>query len=146
MSVNEVYLGLAFIFGLLQLDATLQGYAPGGGWQAMAPPTITEPFWIVALQSPGNDTLTQNAVRLLSTPLFQVKMVGPTALIATLASGAERIDTLLGGKEGLRNQTITGGFIAACYRDSPLQSNELVNGELFSSIGGLYRMEIQQTT
>lgn len=146
MSVNEAYLGFVFFRGLLTPDVTLQGYAPGGGYRAMAPSTTTPPFWVMSLQSPGVDTTTQQGVRLLCNPLFQVRVVGPEAMSAQIASGAERIDVLLGGKDGLRNQNITGGFIAACIRESVLQTDTLVNGELSTSIGGLYRLIIEQTT
>lgn len=152
MSVNEAWLGFQFIYGLLSPDATLASLAPGGIYRAMAPPNdangdpLPTPFVIMSLQSPGVDSLTMNAVRLLANPLFQIKAVGPTSKTQQIANAAERIDVLLGGGQGLRNQTIAGGFIGDCHRESVMQLDELVAGELFTNIGGLYRLSIQQTT
>lgn len=152
MSVNEAWLGFKFFYGILAPDTTLAGYAPGGVFRAMAPPEddngnpTQTPFVVMALQSPGADSITMNAVRMLANPLFQVKAVGPANVTQQIANAAERIDVLLGGKDGLRNQTITGGFIGACYRESVLQLDELVGGELYTSLGGLWRLQIQQTT
>lgn len=146
MSVNEAWLGFQFFYGILSVDATLASLTPGGGYRAMAPPNAVTPFWIMSLQSPGADSLTMNAVRILSNPLFQIKAVGPASLTQQIANAAERIDELLGGNQGLRNQTIMGGFIGACYRESVLQLDELVAGELYTNIGGVWRLQIQQTT
>lgn len=152
MSVNEAWLGFVFIDGLLRPDATLASLSPGGGYRSMAPSegingnTIQAPYWIMALQSPGSDSITMNGVRLLANPLFQVKVVGPVSMMQQIVDAAERIDILLGGGQGLRNQTITGGFIGACYRESVLQLDEPQVGELWTNIGGLYRLSIQQTT
>lgn len=146
MSVNEAVLGFQFLNGILAPDATLQGYAPGGINRGMAPPGTTPPYVIMALQAANQDSLTLTGVRVLARPLFQVKAVGPASITAQIANAANQIDVLLGGKDGLRNQSITGGFIAACYRESVLQLDELVNGELWTNIGGLYHLQIEQTT
>ena len=36
--------------------------------------------------------------------------------------------------------------ILACYRQSPLQMDELVNGEVWTNIGGLYRLLVEEVT
>ena len=143
MSVNEAFLGLQFLYGILSADATLQGYAPGGVFRSEAPPGTAMPFVIIGLQSPGVDTMTITAVRLMSNPLFQIRAVGPAAITQQVANAASQIDTLLGGKDGLRNQSIANGFIAACYRENVLELDEIINGELITSLGGFYRLQIE---
>lgn len=143
MPVSEAYLGFQFLYGILAPDTTLQSYAPGGVFRSEADPGTTPPFVIIGLQSPGVDTMTITAVRLLSNPLYQIRAVGPASLTQQVANAASQIDVLLGGKDGLRNQSIANGFIAACYRENVLQLDEIVNGELITSIGGLYRLIIE---
>lgn len=144
MSANEAMLGFAFIYGLLAPDVTLQSLAPGGVFRDEADPGTATPFVIMSLQSPGQDTTTNVGVhRLLSLPLYQIKAVGPASITAQLEQIYERMEALLGGKDGLKNQSVTGGFIAALYRESPLVMGEIVNGEKWQNIGGLYRLEIE---
>jgi hypothetical protein len=38
---------------------------------------------------------------------------------------------------------MSNATILACYRESPLETEELVAGEVWSSIGGLYRLLVQ---
>jgi hypothetical protein len=144
MSVSEVGLGLQFLFGVLSPDPTLASYAPGGGYRSLAPDGTATPFWIVSLQNAGQDTLTQQGVRLLSQPLFLVKAVGPASAMQAIVNAASQIDLLLGGGQGLRNQSIANGFIAACFRTATHEQDELVNGVLWTNIGGLYRLVIEQ--
>jgi len=146
MSVNEAALGLQFLFGILSADSTLSGYAPGGGFRYLAPDGTATPFWIVGVQSPGQDSLTQQAVRLIANPLYLIKVSGPASEMQAIVNAASQIDVLLGGKQGLRNQSIANGFIAACWRESPHLVDELVNGVVWSQVGGLWRMQIEQTT
>lgn len=145
MSANEIGLGLTFLQSTLGNDTTLSGYAPGGVHRALAPPGTTTPFVIHGFQA-GSDTVTMNGVRLFVPPLFLVKVVGPSSITETLITAANQVDSLLGGIQGLRNIAITGGEILACYRETPLQLDELVNGELFSNFGGLYRLIIQASS
>lgn len=144
MSANEAMLGFAFIYGLLAPDTTLTSLAPGGVARDEADPGSATPFVIMSLQSPGQDTTTNVGVhRLLSLPLYQIKAVGPASITSQLEQVYERIEALLGGKDGLKNQSVTGGLIAALYRESPLVMGEIVNGEKWQNIGGLYRLEIE---
>lgn len=121
-------------------DTTLQGYAPGGVRRGMAKTGTSTPFVIVAYQA-GSDNTTMNAVRVMDNLLFQVRASGPASSTTAIVNAASRIDALI---DGQRNQAITGGVVLCCYRDSPLQYDELVSGELWSNFGGLYRIEIQQ--
>ncbi len=41
---------------------------------------------------------------------------------------------------------MSNAAILACYRESPLDLPELIAGEVWESLGGLYRLEVQQIT
>lgn len=148
MSTHEVVIALSWLNTTLTGDATLSSLAPGGVYRALAEPIdnsgnpIATPYVVFGLQSPGNDTLTANAVRLLTNPLYQVKAVGPSSATEAVGLAASEIDDLLKRTAG----SVTGGLVSACFREQPLELDELVNGEQFINIGGLYRLQIQQTT
>lgn len=142
MSANEIALGLTWLQSTLGSDTTLQGYCPGGVWRSLAPPSTVPPFVITSLQA-GSATTTMNGVRLIVEALFQIRATGPAVASATIISASVQIDTLLGGIYGLRNIMVPGGAILSCYQDSPLQRDELVNGEVWTNFGGLWRLQIE---
>jgi hypothetical protein len=41
---------------------------------------------------------------------------------------------------------MSNAAVLACYRAQPILQDELVNGEVWTNLGGLYNMEIQQIT
>lgn len=41
---------------------------------------------------------------------------------------------------------MSNAAILSCYRESPLEIDELVNGEVWSNMGGLYRLQVQLIT
>ena len=146
MSLHEVEIAMAWLYGALTGDATLTSLLASGAqgiWRAYAPPGTAPVYVIYGLQSGGNDTLTMNAVRLLTNPLYQVKAVGPAgSSMQSILDAASEIDNLLKRTSG----TVAGGFVGVCYREQPLSVDELVNGEVWSNVGGMYRLQIQQTT
>lgn len=139
---DEVMMGFDWIKSTLKGDATLMSLAPGGVYRAMAPETATTPFIVMSFQG-GSDVVTANAFRLMDDLLFQVKVVGPASITNTLVQAANRLDALLGGPT---RGTLSTGYILACYRQSPYQYDDLINAELTTYIGGLYRLEIQSTS
>lgn len=141
-AVTEIGIALEWLYSTLSSDGELESLAPGGVFRAMAPPGTIPPYVIIAYQS-GVDVMNMNAFRLMSNLLYQVKVVGPADMTPVLMSAATRIEQLIGGPT---SGSATGGLILSCYRDSPLQLDELVSGELWTSIGGLYRPYVQQTS
>lgn len=141
MSAHEIALSFEWLYSTLSGDSTLAGYAPGGVFRSLAPPTTATPFVIMSYQS-GLDSLTMNAVRMMSELLFLAKAVGPATSMAGIVNAASQIDVLLKRTSGT---TVDGlGAILACYREQPLEVDEIVNGELWTNIGGLYRLQIEQ--
>lgn len=146
MAGHEVALGFQFLYGVLSADSTLAGYAPGGVYRALAPPTATTPFVVMIYQA-GSDSVTMNGFRMLDDMTYQIKVVGPANSMASIASAAERVDQLLGGTNTGPTSGVIGsnlGQCLACYRQSPLAYDELINAELFTHLGGLYRLIIEQ--
>ena len=63
----------------------------------------------------------------------------------TLAQAATEIDKLLRRPAG--TATPDGlGYVLACYRETPVMKDDLVNGEKWSDVGGLYRILLEQTS
>jgi len=140
MSTHEVVAGFMWIYSVLSIDATLLASAPGGVYRSLAPPITASPYVIMAHQS-GMDVVTINAFRLMDNLLYQVKAVGPSSQMVAIAAAAARIDQLL----GLASGTVTGGYIGSCYREQPIFVDESpINGEQYTNVGGLYRLQIKQ--
>lgn len=146
---NEVFLGFQFIYAMLSADSTLAGLAPGGVWRGLAPPGTATPYVVLVYQA-GTDAVTMNGYRMIVDALYQVKAVGPANISETIAAASARLDKLLGGPPSqpasgaVIINAVNEGQVLACYRQSPLMLDELVSGELWTSIGGLYRTEIEQ--
>ncbi|MGH2478201.1 MAG: hypothetical protein ACRDHW_00880 [Ktedonobacteraceae bacterium] len=146
MSAHEIALGLAFLESTLSADSTLAGYAPGGVKRAFAPPGTPTPYVIIGFQA-GSDAVTMNGVRMLVDATFQAKAVGPVNQLTAITNAAAQIDALLGGEDGLRNQTTPGGYIHAVWRQAPLWVDEgPINTVVWSNAGGLHRMQIEQSS
>lgn len=142
MSVHELTAADVWIDATLSQDTELSGYAPGGVYADMAPDGTPTPYIVFSLQSGGVDSLTANAVRLLTNPLYQIVATGESSKMSSIVNAASRIDDLLKRTSG----TVNGGYVAVCYREQPLQKPELINTVVWRSIGGLYRMILEQTT
>lgn len=130
-----------WLYTTLSNDAALPAYAPGGVWRSLAPDGTPTPFVIIAYQS-GQDVLSMNVVRLMTDLLFQIKVVGPVSSISQVYSAVDEIDALLKRTSG----SVSNGLVLACYRESPLELDELVNEQIWCNIGGLYRAVVQQTS
>jgi hypothetical protein len=146
---HESVLAFMFLETVLGGDSTLTGYAPGGVWRSMAPPGTATPFVIIARQA-GTDVVTMNGVRLITDQLYQVRAVGPATSSATIALAAARADRLLGGPPGapvsgsVIVSSVQEGQILSCYREQQIMLDEIINGELWTNIGGLYRIIVEQ--
>lgn len=141
--IDETELGFMFLDSVLSPDSTLAGYAPGGVSRGFAPPGNAVPYVIMSLQSPGADSQTITGFRLLTNPLYFIRATGPASMTQQIANASTQINVLLGGKDGLRNQSIAGGFIASCIRQSPFQQDTIENGEDWVIFGGLWRLQIE---
>jgi hypothetical protein len=145
VSVHELVAAEMWLNATLSGDTVLTAIATGGVFQDYAPDGTQPPWVIFTLQSPGNDSLTLNAVRVMTNPLYQIVVVGPAsppAMALAVANAASELDTLMKRTSG----TVVGGYIADCHRESPLTKSETINTVKWKSTGGLFRLAIEQTT
>lgn len=137
MATHEVYLSFQWLYATLSGDATLQGYAPGGVWRAEAPPSTATPYVIIAHQpSSGGDKIVFGGARAYSDMLFQVFAAGPAKSTQAIANAAARIDSLITTTQ----IAVTGGTIMASFRAQPVEEDPLIDGELWSNLGGVYQI------
>lgn len=141
MSVHEAFIAIDFLNTTLSGDASLSSLAPGGVWRGVAPPNTPTPFVVFSNQS-AVDVITANGLRLMTDQLFQVKAVGPIDQTEQISQAASAIDDLLKKTSG----TAIGGYVLDCHRESILQLDEMIAGDLWTNIGGLYRLQAQQTS
>jgi len=142
--MSETAQAFTWVSTTMQADSALMAAAIGGLYQGFAPIDTVAPFVIVT-QQVGTDVLTANAVRLWTDILLQIKMLGPSGPggnYAALVTGADRIDALFRrtGPIGF-----SSGGVLACWREQSLAYSELVNGQPWSHLGGLYHIELQGT-
>lgn len=130
----------AWVDSTMRADSALMAAAVGGVWQGDADIGTTPPFAAYSRQA-GSDVMTLQAIRLWSSILLQIKAVGPVSGYAALIVIANRIDALFKrvGPVGLAG----GGGVLSCYRESEFELAEIVNGAMWSNLGGLYRIDLQ---
>jgi hypothetical protein len=130
--------GFKLLYGVLSADSTLMGYLSGGLWEVYAPPGTTTPYALLACQS-ATDVNGATASRMLTTLVYQVKIVGPAQVESTLRTAYIRADGLL--QPSGRALSNTNGTLA-CFRQQTFSLGELVNGALWLNVGGFYRVEV----
>ncbi len=125
----------------MQADSALMAVATGV-YREYAPIDTVAPFVIVQ-QQVATDVLTVNAVRLFVSILLQIKALGPSGQggnYAALITIADRIDALF---KSVRDVGLGTGGVLCCYREQSLAYSELINGQPWSYLGGLYHIELQ---
>jgi hypothetical protein len=126
------------VYGVLSADATFMSYLTGL-YADVAPQGATPVYGVLGFQSPGVDTLSATAQRILSNPLLKLVLCGPQSSKATIEAAYARADTLL---QPSGNPSRNVGGTLAIYRTEPitLVEPELVNSEAWIQFGGLYRV------
>jgi hypothetical protein len=123
----------------LKADATLAGLVSTRIYNTRRP-SATTPFPVVIfqLQAAGDDLLVLGGVRVWAPLLYLVRGIAEqTSYEGTLATIANRIDTLLHAKSG----TATAGTVWVAVRERAFQMSEIVDGRTFAHLGGLYRIQ-----
>jgi hypothetical protein len=140
MSTAEIAASLDFIKTELEANPTLVALATGGIHTGAAP-VGTMPPWIVLSFQAGHDTLTLNAIRIFAHLLFQIKVVGPSAMLTLLFQMSALIDDTFKRTSG----SVIGGYVSSCYRENPLHYDEVrADGVKWSHTGGLYHHIVEQ--
>jgi hypothetical protein len=142
--MSEVASAFAWINTTLRADTALMAASTGGIFQGIADIGVVAPYTSYGLQS-SSEVLTANAVRLWARLLIQIKAVGPASQYAALVTIADRIDANFrrAGPVGLSSSS----GVLECYRDGTiaLDDPQPVNGVQWTSLGGLYRIDLQGT-
>ena len=140
--MSETAQAFTWVATTMQADSALMAAAVGGLYQGMAPVDTVAPF-VLVVQQVGIDVLTINANRLFVHILLQIKALGPSGpggSYAALVTIADRIDALF---KSVRSVPLASGGVLACWREQALAYSELVNGQPWSHLGGLYHIELQ---
>jgi hypothetical protein len=139
--MSEVAQAFQWVNSTMRADSALMSAAVGGVWQGYADIGVTGPYTLYGQQA-SSDVLTMNAVRLWASILMQIKAVGPVNNYAALVTIADRIDTLFKrvGPVGL-----AVGGVLQCYREQSLALDEVIAGQQWSHLGGLYRIDVQSS-
>ncbi len=135
----EAFQAFQWAVSTMQADSALMAAATGGVYQDIAPLNTLPPIVIVGCQA-GTDVLTGNAVRLWTKLIFQIKAIGPATNYGALVTIANRIDALFGRVGPI---SLAPGTVMCCYRETELAISELVNGQQWSHLGGLYTIQLQ---
>jgi len=133
---DEMSIALAWLKSTLAGDGVLSGYAPGGVSRTFAQPGVATPYVVMQYQS-GTDYPVFGGARAYSDLYFEIMAVGPAKNTQSIVNAASRINTLL---TVTQSTAVTGGTIAASFRTQPMESDPLVDGEQWTSIGGMYRI------
>jgi len=137
MAADPIATGYALLYNTLTADATFMALV-SGVYQEIAPAQVTTDYCLLINQS-GTDVLSGVATRIMTTLLYQVKIVGPATDSANLNAAFARADALLQPNgQPLRN---SGGTLA-CYREQTMTIGELDNSVLWRNKIGIYRIEV----
>ncbi|MEK6281876.1 MAG: hypothetical protein AABN95_16100 [Acidobacteriota bacterium] len=143
--ISEVQQAKAWIYTVLAANSDIasacgtriyDSYVPG------APASRTYPFVIFNFMG-GNDINALGTSRLLSTPLFQVRVVCEGRPTATIRLVDKRISDVL----GVAVYQLSGDWYFTARREQPLDRPELdaATGRQYHNLGGLFRLYIGRT-
>lgn len=132
---TETSMVYTWISSTLSADSTLQSEAPGGVFESFALPGTTMPY---AMAEYRNSTdYMAFGIRSHSELHFEVTVVGPFAVKATVESAAAQVDTLI---TVTQPTAITGGTIMSCTREDEISKDIWVDGQKCRLAGGTYKI------
>lgn len=129
-----------FLKATLDSDTALVSSAPGLAWRSIADDGTAPPFTIFNWQGGKGDSITANGRRIFTRVLYKVEVVGPVSSYAAIIAGAQRLDALLAL---VRNASTTNANLYSIHRTQALAREEMVNGERWSHLGGLFEIAVQ---
>jgi hypothetical protein len=122
----------------LKADTSLMSYV-SDIFRDIAPATAQEPLVIIQLMA-SNDAGPANWQRTHTSCLFLIKVIGLYTDYANVEAAYNRIDALL-AKVGA--VAIPGGQMLGCYREEEIAYSEESDSQLWSHLGGNYRILVQ---
>ena len=155
--MNELVSCDQWIYETLTGDTTLAGLVATAWAAAQAPPIVPAPAsrpdrWVFSGVAPQGtltpyivfhclsapDVLGGFATRVMTKPLYQVKVIGKGSSFLALAAIAGQLDADLCGADV--NTTVAGVTVQGVYRERAISYPELVDNVRFNHLGGLYRL------
>lgn len=141
--MQETYRAHLWLQTVLTGDTAFMAIVTGGVYADVAPAGTSAPYAVHTVQA-ATDVLGSAATRVMTSHVAQVVIYGPSTSYATLATAADRMDTLLGLA---RNGSTSDSTILACYREQEIDLSELVSASngasvVWKRVGGLYRLLI----
>lgn len=126
-----------FIYATLKGDATLMALTPSADVYNSQPDQGTVFPVIVYQFMSGIDYAAVGAIRIWSSMIYLVKVVGQTANVQDLKAAVARIDVLLHRASG----TAADGTIWASVREQTISlPPDMSNGQIYHHRGALYRV------
>lgn len=116
--------------------------ANGRIYSYLAPASATTYPQVILNYQGGADVMGVGAVRVMNSMLYQVKVIGKGTApnFGFIKALADRIDTLLHAAAG----TTADGRILSCVREQSISYVEVSGSDVFSHLGGLYRLQAQK--
>lgn len=141
MSGTEATDALTVYFTLLSADSTLQGLGITAWYKDVAqkPADGSDPWpcGIGQVQS-AVDVQFMSLIRVWADTLLTFRLVGKDKDYTTVLRPAYRqVDALMQGAGGSSSDVT---IVGRAYREQFLDYSEIVNGEVFRNIGGVYRL------
>jgi len=136
--MSEIATVETWLYSVLSDDITLTGLVGSRIYGYVAPRTATYPLVIYQYQG-GRDVAGVGATRILTNGVWLVKGVDHETSLTTLKAIEGRIDALLHKASG----SVADGQVLACVREEPFSLVEVIDGEQYRHLGGMYRVLVQ---
>lgn len=133
---HEVVDGYQYIDARLRANSSLMALIPGGIWRDVAPTTTQTPYVVIGFQA-GIDVNTANGIRVMTDTQFQARVSAPRSLSSKTGQAAALVDQIL------RQRVMINGNTISCHRESPLFYGEVVSGDTWDHLGGIYSLLIE---
>ncbi len=113
----------------------------GGRIYAYQAPSGADYPLVVYSRQAGHDVMGVGPARVMVRELYLVKVVNKSSAVAfgTVKTIADRIDAVLQGASG----SVADGRVLSCVRDYAISYVETVGTDVYSHLGGLYRIQVQ---
>jgi hypothetical protein len=141
--VQETFRAEQWLYSLLSGDTGAGGVSTlvGGRIYAyIAPSGAAYPLVVFSHQA-GHDVRGVGTTRIMASMVYQVKAIGKgsAANFGAVKAVADRIDALLQGSSG----SVADGYVVSCVRETPVSYVETNGSDVFSHLGGLFRIQAQ---
>lgn len=141
--MQESFRAETWLYSLLSGDTGAGGVntlVGGRIYAYLAPAGAAFPLVVFSHQA-GHDVRGVGPARIMASLAYQVKAIGKgtAASFGTIKAIADRIDALLQGASG----NVVDGQVLSCVREQGVSYVENSGSDVYSHLGGLYRLQVQ---